>query len=343
MRLQGIQTGLLALVAVAAFGAEAEPRPVPPSPSTAPGIRIWPSAALTHWPAVAYHDEVRNVAFALPNQTPGQAGTIGWLDDPAMPIAMPAEGDRVSGLLPLALRLGARTARVVLGERKWEMTLRVADAREEWPLVGLREGFPVDQSGIPVVLLDRRRHADQERKWAIMRSSGARPEGRAIVVGDPLEALGVTPWTGLDADLRPALDERYPHHAVLVALAKLERPRSIVWCPGNQALFGAAWNQEEERVLGAIRSRCEALAIAPRLVLAAPPIPIDEPLRAQAEERRELLIRSATIQGWAVIDLEKAAGPAEEANRVQEGLYTRYACGEALQRVAKALRDELAR
>jgi hypothetical protein len=331
------------LLAISAVPAAEPPKEIPPSPSSVSGERIWPDPALTHWPAIAYPDESRNVAFALPNRTPGQAGRIGWADGEAMPITMPEEGDRASGLLPLTLKVGTREAVVELGTVKSTLKLRVADAREPWPLAGLKEGFPVDEQGVPVVLVDRRRRADEERKWGPLRGNAPRPEGRAVVVGDPLEALGDSAWAGLDADLRPALDERYPHHAVLVALAKLDSPRTIVWCPGNQALYGAAWSSEEERVLGAVRTRCEALGIQPRLVLAAPPLPLDDNLREQAAERRDLLVKSATVQGWMVLDLERIAGPAEQADKVRDGLFTRYPNGEAQRRVNQALRDELGR
>jgi hypothetical protein len=335
----------LALVALAslAMAAEQPPAEVPPSPSTAPGVRIWPEPCFTHWPAIAYSDEVRNIAFALPNKQPGITGSIGWSDAEAMAIAMPAEGDRVSGLLPLALSIGTREAKVVLGDLKATIAVRVADARERWPLAGLKDGFPVDDHGVPVVLLDRRRNAADERKWDLMRAKLPRPDGQALVVGDPMDALGSDAWGAAQADKRVATDQRYPHHAVLVALANLERPRTIVWCPGNQALFGAAWNEEEERVLALVRTRCEALGIRPRLVLLAPPLPIDEPLHEQAQARRDLLINSASMQGWAVLDLERIAGPAEKANQVRDGLFTRYPTGDAQKRVQQALADELER
>ncbi len=315
---------------------------MPPSPSSVSGERIWPDPAFTHWPAVAYNDETRNVAFALPNKIPGQKGSIGWKGEEALPFTTPADTDRVSGLLPLPLAPGVRTAVLTLPSGAFELGIRLADAREPWPLAALKDGFPVDDKGIPVVLIDRRRKADEERKWGALRTSMPRPTGKAVVVGDPLEALGADTWSTLDAELRPALDERFPHHAVLVALAKLDKPRTIIWSPGNQALFGAAWTEEEERVLGVVRSRCEALSIQPRLVLVAPPIPMDEVLKEQSATRRDLLIRSANTQGWAVLDIERLVGSAESANKVREGLFTRYPNGPAQQKIVQALKDELA-
>lgn len=328
----GVEQGVMAL-----------PPGTPPSPSTAPGVRIWPDPAFTHWPAIAYPDEQRNIAFALPNQHPGSPGSIGWEGQPPMPITMPSEGDSASGLLPLSLSLGVHAATATIGTRSWRLQVRLVDAAQPWPLARLVEGFPVDEQGVPVVLIDRRRHAEEERRWSVLRASMPRPTGRPLLVGDPMTALGASPWDGQDAERREALDERYPAHAVLVALAQLGQPRTIVWCPGNQVLFGAGWTPEEERVLSALRTRLETLRMQPRLVLLAPPIPLDEPLQDLARQRRELLITSATAQGWTVLDAERIAGPAETANRVQDGLYTRYPTGEAEARLAAALRAELAR
>ncbi len=319
------------------------PPGTPPSPSSVPGIRIWPEPCFTTWPAVAYADETRNVAFTLPNQHPGLAGAIGWSKPAMMPITMPAEGDSASGLLPLDLGIGLHQALVQIGTASWTMRLRVVDVRQPWPLARLQEGFPVDADGVPVVLLDRRRHAEEERRWESLRAALPRPTGRAILVGDPMEALGRSAWDGLDAERRVAFDQRYPHHAVLVALAALGQPRTIIWSPGNQPLYGAGWSPEEERVLAVIRSHFEALGIRPNLVLVAPPVPLEDTLKARAAERRELLIDSASAQGWIVIDAEPLLGPAEIANRVQDGLFTRYACGEAHARLGQALAQELAR
>ena len=317
--------------------------PMPPSPSSVPGIRIWPEPAFTHWPAIAYADETRNLSFALPNQKPGQSGTIGWRGGEMMPITMPTEGDSASGLLPLSLDIGTHTAQVVLGAASWPLVVRIADVRQPWPLARLQDGFPVDEHGVPVVLLDRRRRANEERKWSLTRAHSPRPEGRALMVGDPMEALGVSLFDGQDAVCRTALDQRYPSHAVLVALSDLGLPRTVVWCPGNQELFGAGWSEEEERVMGALRSRCDALGILPRLVLIAPPVPVDESLKDIAAKRRDLLISSAISQGWVVIDAEAVVGPAETANRVQDGLFTRYPCGAAQARLIAAIRTELTR
>jgi hypothetical protein len=334
----------LLVLAPALWAGDAEPAKLPPSPSAVSGERIWPDPSFTHWPAVAYTDESRNVVFSLPNRTAGQAGTIGWRGGEALPFTTPTDSDRVSGLLPLPLAPGPRSAVVTLGDKETSIDLRVVDAREQWPIVTLRDGFPVDDHGVPVVLLDRRRNANDERKWLPLRKSLARPSGRALLVGDPLEALGGNAWSDADADAMPAIDDRYPHHAVLVALARMtSSPRTIAWCPGNQALFGAAWNEEEVRVFGVVRTRCEALAIHPRMLLIVPPLPLDERLRELAERRRDLLISAATVQDWTIIDLERVAGPAERANKVGEGLFTRYPVRDAQAKVRAALRDEIAR
>jgi hypothetical protein len=359
--IRALLLGFLAVVAVAGEAA-AEPvaptatppaatPPVPPSPSTAPGIRLWPAPRFTHWPPVVYPDEARNVAFALPVQRPGTAGSIAWRDQAPLPFTLPADADSISGLLPLPTSAGLHQAVVVLATGSTTVALRLADAREPWPVGQLVQGFPADAEGRPVVLLDRRRGTREERVWSLLDLGGSRPTGRALVVGDPLEAMGGSAWSGLDADLRTAGDERYPHHAVLVALAQVlsdqrprgDLPRTIVWCPGNQALYGAAWSPEEERLLGVVRTRCERLGLVPRLVLALPPLPVEERLQAQAGERRELLLRSANRLGWVVIDLARAAGRPLEANRMADQVFTRYPLGAAQERQREALREALER
>ncbi len=327
---------------------------IPPSPSTAPGIRIWPDPAFTHWPAVVYDDETRNVSFALPVKKAGVGGSIGWEGDISLPFTLPSDTDRISGLVPLPMNPGVHRADVTIGTGAdaghWKLSLRVVAATDAWPLAGLKDGFPVDDAGVPVVLVDHRRSADRE-PWALLRSAPPRPTGRALVVGDPMEALGATAWDGLDAETRPALDDRYPQHAVLVALAKLpagtaqgsQAPRTIIWCPGNQVLYGAAWSEEEERLLGVISTHCAALGITPRLVLAAPPMPLDDDLQDTATKRRDLLMRSANLQGWVVVDLAAAAGDPKQADQVSPGLYTRYPNHDAQKRMRDALAGELAR
>jgi hypothetical protein len=332
--------------ALSASSAEAGPA-IPPSPSSVPGVRIWPDPAFTHWPAVVYADETRNASFALPVKVAGTLGAIGWEGDTPLPFALPADTDRISGLVPLPLGPGVHTAVVTIGTGAdaghWQLPLRVVAATDPWPLASLRDGFPVDEHGVPVVLVDRRRSADRE-PWALLRSAPPRPGGRALIVGDPMEALGATAWDGLDADARPALDDRYPQHAVLVALAKLDpAPRTIVWCPGNQVLYGAAWNEEEERLLGVVSTHCAALGLGTRLVLAAPPLPLDADLAAIAAKRRDLLMHSANLQGWVVIDLAAAAGDPAQADQVSPGLYTRYPNHDAQQRMRAALAAELQR
>jgi hypothetical protein len=339
-------------IALPLAGGESQPL-VPPSPSTAPGVRIWPDPAFTHWPAVTYPDEARNVAFSLPVRKPGTAGTIGWSAGQPMPFTLPANADSISGLLPLPSGPGTHEAVVKLDGKDSRIPLVIADAREPWPLAELRNGFPVDAKGVAVVLSDRRRGTKDERVWSLLDGSDARPAGRPLLVGDPLEAMGGDAWRDLDADARPALDERYPQHAVLVALAAVltERPatgakglpRTIIWCPGNQVLFGGAWSPEEERLLGVIRTRCERLGAMPRLVLALPPWPLDQRLREQAKERREVLVRSATRLSWAVVDLARAAGEPEEANKVAPDVFTRYPLGEAQARMKRALKESLER
>lgn len=338
---------LILFPVLAALGA-AEPSPaptVPPSPSTVSGERIWQPPRLTHWPAVVYADEERNCSFELPVRKSGIAGAVGWEGGEQLPIVLPEGTDRVSGLLPLPRAAGLHTGLLTIADATTKVALRVADVREPWPLAGLREGFPIDGAGVPVVLVDRRRDPTAERTWTLLATSQPRGTAKAVLVGDPLADMGGDAWSGIDADCRVAVDDRHPEFAVLVALASLTAPvpRTLVWCPGNGALFSGGWTGEEERIIGAIRSRCTALGAQPRFVLVLPPIPLDPELKDLAGERRDLLARSAGFQGWTVIDAEQIAGPADKANRVADGLFTRHPIGEARTRLRDAIAIEVKR
>jgi hypothetical protein len=231
------------------------------------------------------------------------------------------------------------------------LPLRVVPVADEWPMTSLRGSYPVDAQGAPVVLLLQRRNADQERKLGLLHPSPPRGRGRALLVGDPLEALGTTAWDGLDADLRPALDPRLPQHAVLVALASaLNRapsggaalqPRTLVWSPGNQALTAGTWTTEEERLLGAIKVRCDALGFRPRLVLLLPPWPVE--FLDAARTRRNSLRKAAGQLGWVVLDAARVAGDADDANRVGEQVFTASPTGPAQTAIRDLLAEELAR
>ena len=316
----------------------------------------------------------RPVVYVEPVPRAGAGGSIGWEGDVALPFTLPTSGEGSGGLLDLILKPGTHqavlsmaTAKPVSAGNGWvpgigpaggsgsgmsrSLPLRVVAVEDEWPLAALRGSFPVDAEGVPVVLLDQRRSADQERRLAVLRPAPPRPAGRALLVGDPLTALGHDAWEGVDADLRPAGDDRRPEHAVLVALAlALNRapsggaaltPRTLIWSPGNAVLLAGPWSGEEERLLRAIRGRCDALGFRPRLVLLLPPWPIG--FADEARSRRETLRRSAAQLGWVVIDAARAAGDAEDANRVGDAVYTRYPVGEAQQAIRNVIIQELTR
>ena len=330
---------------------------IPPSPSTAPGIRIWPEPAFTHWPAVVYPDEQRNVAFGLPIRAPGAKGSIGWHDQPPLPFTLPNDLERISGLLPLPGTPGTWQAELKIADgTPTNLALRVVAADQPWPLAALRDGFPVDEHGVPVVLLDHRRDANDERKWKLLTAiQRPRPSGQALVVGDLLSGLGSSAFAGLDARMRVATDDRMPTHAQLVGVALdmatwaaaplVQGPKTILWSPGNQALLANTWSQEEERFLGVVRTRCEALGVFPRLTLVLPPAPIDDraPARELAVQRRDQLRRAAANQGWVVLDVARIAGEAEESYKVADRVFAEGPVGEGRERLAAALRSELAR
>jgi hypothetical protein len=331
--IQQSSIAVFALLALTAILPSADPV-IPPSPSTVSGARIWPDPAFTHWPAVAYDDEKRSIAFSVPVRNPGSSGSIGWQGQTAIPLVLPGDVESASGLLELPLDMGIHRADVRLVGQAWTLRMRVASVREAWPCVRLVNGFPVDADGVPTVLLDHRRDAAAERRFGVLADGTQRPTGRAWLVGDALAAMGTSTWDGLDADAHPATDERFPQHAVLVALAALPAdaahfPRTIVWSPGNQVLYGGAWSAEEERLMGALVARCAHVHVRPLLVLALPPLPVESRLRAQADERRALLARSAMSQDWIVVDLAESAGNPAAANRWSEGVTTRYPLGDA--------------
>ena len=346
-------------VSLACPGWAADAPSVPPSPSTVPGVRIWPAPAITHWPAVIYADEARNVAFGLPVRQPGVAGSIGWQGQPALPITLPVNLERISGLLPLPSTPGLYQAELILAQQPQPggaLQVRLVDAAKPWPHTALRDGFPVDAEGIPVVLIDRRRDANDERRWTLIATlNRPRPVGQALILGDTLAALGDSPFSQLPAKVVEAVDVTQPWHAQVVALATEAAtwgseplktgPRTIVWSPGNRALQANTWTTEEDRVFGLIRTRLSALEIYPRLVLVLPPTPIEdrEPVRKQAVVRRDHLRRAAAALGWVVLDAERFTGPTESANQVAEQVYAPGPVGEARLRLRAAVAAELAR
>lgn len=326
---------LLALSAVAALSA----LDLPPSPSEAPGIRIWPPPAFTHWPAIAYADESRNAAIAIPVQQPGAKAELGWEGDPPIPVTLPSDADRASALVDLSLAPGLRRLRIGLDGKDHRLPVRVVPVAEAWPIARLVDGYPVDETGAPVVLLEPRRQAGGDRAWKLLRDGPSRPSGRALMVGDPLEAMGASPWTGLDAELRPATDLVKPHHACLAALAKLPDPlpRTLVWCPGNGSLRHGESDPEEVRILGAVRDRCAALGAMPLLIVALPPRPVEERLAEVHDQRREALVQEADRTGWKILDLARAAGDPLSANKVGDSVFTTYPTGAALARLHEVM------
>ncbi len=323
----------------------------PESPSKVPGKYIWDEPAFTHWPGIVYRDEDRNVAFMIHNRFSRQGklaeGAIGWPPGEMRAFTLPATEDalRVSGLTPLPKKMGKHTAQLKVDEESFDLPICIIDVNEEWVHADLKNGFPVDKEGIPVVLRIERPESQAGRDAGIIDAIGIRPEGKAVLLGDPMEALGSDTWKGIDAQRVEATNQRFPHHAVMVALAKMQAPwpRTIVYSPGNQALFARSWTQEEERILQVIEQRWKALGVKPKLVLALPPVPVQSYLKEQAKERRDLLRRSAIFRGWSILDLEKIAGPAEEANKVAEAAFTNYPIGEARKRIRDAYIEILKR
>lgn len=295
-----------------------------------------PLAELTAWPAVITAGERQQVAIRLHAPAAGVA-IAGWDGEPGGGFALPAGPSE--GLLVLPAGPGLHRGEVQLGGGAAPLAIRLIPVEEPWPIAGLRDGLPVDAAGVPVVLVERRRTANDLRRERL--AAGApprRPAGRAMLVGD---LLG-DDWRGLDAELRPALDARYPQHAALAALAAIAQPRSIVWSPGNAALYARSW-AGEGRLCGALAARLAALGIRPRLVLALPPAPVAASWVEDDRRRRHELSAAARTAGWELCDLAAAAGDARIANRLAAGLYDENPVGAAQARIRAALRDELAR
>lgn len=361
---------VLLLLAIAGMltAASINGTPVPPSPGDPdahPGERIWDEPRFTHYPAVVYADEERNCAFRLPvpptreadrgiglkrpasayhnpfGWSTGASGSIQWQGREPMPIALPEDPtvQSVSGLLPLPTDPGLHRAvvRIALGERL--LPIRLVPVRGPWPHADLHDGFPVDADGVPVVLIDRRRDPDAQRRWAALRAGTPPASGRPLLVGDPLGAVDGDTWGAVDATRAAYPAAPYPHHALLLAVASHggEAPRVVVWSPGNQPLYDHLVRREEERVLSAVRGRYAYRGHMPRLVLVLPPMPVEAELREVARTRRAQLRRSAQFAGWSVIDAARLAGDPQRGNRLGDGVYTRYPHGAARRRIAAAV------
>lgn len=295
-----------------------------------------PLVELTAWPAVICADERQQVAFRLRALTAGSA-VFAW--DGAENAAFAVPAGISEGLLVLPGGLGLHQGEARLDGAVVPLAIRLAAVEERWPIAGLRDGQPVDAAGVPVVLVERRRTVnDQRRERLAAREALRRPAGYPILVGDPLGDA----WRGLDAELRPVSDERYPQHAALAALSGIAQPRSIVWSPGNAALYARSW-AGEGRLCAALAARLAALGLRPRLVLALPPAPVAAAWFEDDARRRQELAAAARAAGWELCDLAAAAGDPRTANRLATGLYDEYPVGAALERVRAVLREELAR
>lgn len=290
---------------------------------------------LTSWPALVYVDEAHHLAYRLTTVEAGTA-TMHW--NGVHIFSVPVGGGE--GLLSLPTTLGLQHGDAQFGIRSADVDVRLVDVADQWPIASLRHGLPVDSHGVPVVLVDHRRGPNTVRRERLAAETVSRPDEAPILTGDPLHVLGSDAWQGLRGDLRPAVDERFPQHAVLLALAQLAQPRSIVWCPGNGALYAGTW-ADEGRLCSALAARCSALHIRPRLVVALPPLPVTAHWRAEAVHRNQALTDTALAAGWKVLDLAAIAGDPAQANRITDGLFAEYPIAAAQERLRTALRDEL--
>ncbi|TVR08473.1 MAG: hypothetical protein EA401_13850 [Planctomycetota bacterium] len=319
---------------------------VPPSPSTASGERIWPDPGLSHWPAIMYRGESRNASLRIPLRQPGASGAMGW-NDALVPFQLPRTGasDAVSGLIPIPGDLGLHQGVVEIGSQQWPLRLHIVSATDrQWPHADLHQGFPVDADGMPLVVRLSPDAGRDDRRWSFLRPSLPRPEGRPLLIGDPLKAMGRGLWDDDDPAWQShSYQGPWAHHAALLALAQLpdQLPRTLVWSPGNAAIEQHRWNQEELRFLEVVNQRFAARQVMPRRILLLPPLPVAEHLHPSAQERRRALRQHATNHGWRVLDAERMSGGTPQAQRWATGAYTRYPVGEAQKRIRAALLDVL--
>ncbi|MCX8039756.1 MAG: hypothetical protein N3B15_04195 [Planctomycetota bacterium] len=340
-----MQAAIALLIFWASAGAA---EPLPPSPGLVAGVRRVEPPAFARWPALVDPDEpvAAGLAIALPltQAAPEASVSWHWPGEPAVAVPLAGAGAQLQAMVRVPKAAGRHTLRVQLGEAAYDLPLRMVPASEPWPHAALRAGCPVDAAGAPVLLVTPRATAMQDRRWAWLRPRPRRPEGRPLLVGDPLAAWGRTAWEGLAAEQRALAPERSITAATLVALAQLPTPlpRTIVWSPGNAPLADGDWDPSESRLMLALSARLRALQAAPRLVLALPPWPLSEAARALAEQRRRTLAAVARSSGWRIIDLARAAGPPESAQRVGERAYAPYPVGAAQDRMRALLAGELA-
>ncbi|MHC5067108.1 MAG: hypothetical protein ACYTF0_00830 [Planctomycetota bacterium] len=345
---------------------------IPPSPGDAsahPGDRTWRDVHFSHWPSLLYRDEQRHIGWRVPLARqlaidlergyrrpdsayvnpfpwqPGDAGQIGWRSSPSAPFRLPIKplGEFVGGLLPMPMTAGDHIADFACGRGTRELPLVVAEVTEPWPIAALRDGYPVDAQGRPVALLIDRADSAADRRWAVLRDDAAAAAGPVVAIGDPLQGLDGNLWQDLGADVqrRVVADERHPAHGLLVHMAAIQAAggcSALLWSPGQLALHAGAWSPEEERALVAIDQYYAAQQQRPRLVLVLPPMPSQQRLRDLAQERRDLLRRSAIGAGWRIVDSERSV----QALQVSTGAYAAVAHGEAGRALAVAIAQALA-
>ena len=243
-------------------------------------------------PSIVYQDERWYLHFQ--QRGPVLSGSLWVRDSDGRRCYFSLEDDDRSAAahVPLDIQPGISTVQWWTSTGLRELTVRVADLRQEYPIVDHVEGLPVGDQGRAVVLMapraDERRLIDPEHRKT--------PRGRAFIFGD-------APVVG-------QLQER-GYEVTMVAGAALgqqdwqtDDPAILVWAPGNQEMLAGRWRLQEERILGVLRYRRDHLAPDARLLLVLPPMPHDPALRQSAHQRRQLLRSSAFGQGWEVLDTD---------------------------------------
>ncbi len=260
-------------------------------------------------PISIYADEgARQFAVGQPADRLDGLACAGWTPASQQLFDLQDDG-RALAWLPLPTDPGPHRLPVFIAGAVRHLALALHPQGGPWPVVGVRDGVPVDADGAAVVLVAQRHDPDRDRDWGVLRPDLPRPGGPAMIAGPsagrpwaaPVAAAGVRVHAG-----EPGWSD--PVHLIAALTAAGERPpRTFCWYPGNGAVATGEWTGEEERLLEVIAARFTALGVEPELLLLLPALPRDPAVRGVAERRRSRLRTQAAAHGWRIVDLETLA------------------------------------
>jgi hypothetical protein len=308
--------------------------------------------AVTHWPAIIYEDEKRNLALRIPIPSPGLSGSLGWVGSPAQPFTLPREisamglpmTEATGAVVDLPANPGLHSLVVTMPGISWQQDILIRPADSAWGITALRNGFPVDSKDRPTILTIVRRDYNLERRHGLFKPSLKRPSGPAVFIGDPLTAMGKSPLDGLELKRTDAGNQRYPLSAALIGLDTLlaSGPTNLIWSPGNGDVDERTWSPELPRLMELVAHMAERSGFMPRCILLLPPEPVDPAIRPLALERNKVLTTAAEFHGWTIIDTPKICGSADTANLLSPGFYAPSIVGPARETLQAAIKAALA-